>query len=172
VVGGGFAEGYAQDVLLQFGTAALLLILILMVERAISSRLRSELDDRDVVRRAEAVLDMDDMWRDLGQKLSGKAGKRRSLADVEDWMWGAGWEKYRVLEGHNLWRCGTRMLALPIPRDGLLPAPHVRLILRRLGLNEEEVTKSGSDTAGDVVCEYALPSASLCGQYVGDDRWE
>jgi hypothetical protein len=72
VVGGAFAEGYLQDVLLQFGTVAVLLVPLLLVERSISARLRQRIDDYEAVRRAEAVLDMDDMWRDFGMKLGGK----------------------------------------------------------------------------------------------------
>ena len=139
VVGGAFADGYSQAVLLQLGTVALLLIPILLVERTISLRLRQTLDDRELIRRADAILDMDDMWRDFGQKLAGKLNHSFRMEEVESWMHESGWTKYRTFEDHTLWSHASRRLALPVPKDGMLPSPHVRLVVRRLGWTEDEL---------------------------------
>lgn len=145
VVSGAFAEGYLQDVLLQFGTVAVLLVPLLLVERSISARLRQRIDDYEAVRRAEVVLDMDDMWRDFGMKLGGKHQDGYPIDEVEAWMREAGWNSHRVVDDHTVWKSGDRLLALPTPIDGVLPAPHVRVVMRRLGWNDADWDAHTSD---------------------------
>jgi hypothetical protein len=138
IIAGGFFDGsYAQSVLLQLGSTALLLIPILLVERAIGRRLESQLDDRELIRRADALVRMDETWRDFGQKLAGKI-ESQPVAQLERVLTDIGWEPYKTLDGYKLWRSGSDRVALPSTLDGAVRAPHVRAILRRIGWTDEQ----------------------------------
>lgn len=137
VAGGVIDDSYAQNVLLQLGTAALLLVPILLAERSIGRRLSRQFDDHAVIRKAEAALHLDDMWRDFGQKMGGKV-KAVPLAEIERALAAGGWDHHRTLDGYRLWHKDTKNIAVPDSSDGPVPAPHVRMILRAMGLTEDE----------------------------------
>ena len=107
----------------------MVLIPILLVERAIGRRLERQLDDRELIRRADVVLRMDETWRDMGQKLGGKI-EDQPVVELERVLSDLGWEPYKTLDGYKLWCSGSNRFALPSPPEGVVRAPHVRALLR------------------------------------------
>lgn len=138
-VAGGAAipPSYVQDVVLQIGTAGLLLIPILLAERSIGQRLERTAADAAAVRYAEETVARDDMWRDFGQKMYGKIAPV-TLATIEGLLTEHGWRRHRDLDGHRLWQSRTRRLALPdLDAGAPLPSAHVRAVIRALGMTVE-----------------------------------
>lgn len=140
VLGGIVQPSYAQDVLLQLGTAALLLVPILLAERSIGRRLSRQIDDRDAIRRAEAALELDDTWRDFGQKIGGRI-EPRPLGELERVLSDLGWTRYRTLDNYRLWTNGMERVALPDTPGSPVAAPYVRSLLRTLDLSSDEYEK-------------------------------
>lgn len=137
VSAGVLGDSYARDLVLQLGTAALLLVPILLAERSIGVRLTRQLDDLALVRRAESALDLDEIWKDFGQKLGGQVS-REPLERLENLLAEHGWTCNHTVDGYRIWRDGEQGLALPDGPEDVIAAPHVRAVLRALDMTPED----------------------------------
>lgn len=139
VVAGGFVSGYAQDVLLQVGTVALLLVPIVVAERAIQRSLRRQARDQAAIREVETAMSMDDMWKDFGQKVTRRT-EAQPLHLVEDELLASGWHLAGVHDGHRFWTNGDVRVALPEVGRPLHPAV-VRMVVRRAGWRDAHLER-------------------------------
>lgn len=138
-----FEDSYLRDILLQLGTAALLLVPILLAERSIGQRLARQADDYSVIQRIELSSERDEFFKDHGQKLRSKwTSQPRDLVEaklVEDQ-----WIKDRKLSSYTIWRKGNAKLALS--SEERIPAPHMRALVRGAGWSDQDFAVPWSET--------------------------
>jgi Bacterial membrane protein N terminal len=138
VVAGAWASGYAQDVLLQAGTVGLFVVPLLVAERAITRALERQNADLAAIRRSDGATDLDEIWRDFGQKLGGRT-RPVTLEQLEQELTNAGWVFTKSIGAHRLWELDGQRLALPAASGaGLVPGPIVRLTVRAAGWRHED----------------------------------
>lgn len=143
VTGGAFlGDSYLQDVLLQLGTAALLLVPILVAERAIGQRLARQADDYAVIQRMELSSEREEYFKDYGQKLGSKwIDQPRDLIEAK--LVEGKWIKDRKLNDYTIWRKGNAKLALSTQQQ--ISGPHVRALIRAAGWSDEDFAVPWSD---------------------------
>lgn len=150
VIAGGFSYdgSYLQATLLQFGSTGLLLVPLLLIERSITLRWEARLDDEAAIQRTEQYFQLDEMWRDFGQKMKQPQRATVSAAQLGQMLTTDGWRYVKTARAYDLWRSGTDLLAMPKAADPL-PQPVVRGVLRRAGWSDERFEQLLSMTTGD-----------------------
>lgn len=135
-VAGAWTEGYAQAVLLQVGTVAMFVVPVYLAERGISQTIERQFDDLAAIRKSEGALDLDDVWRDFGQKLGART-KPTALTTMESELAAGGWLLGRSRSGYRVWIKDGQRIALP-DNGELVPGPIVRATIRAAGWRLED----------------------------------
>ncbi|WP_146044297.1 hypothetical protein [Amycolatopsis sp. BJA-103] len=107
------ADGtYAQSVMVQLGSAALLVAPIVLAEKAITEALRKRVDDDAAVRRTEDVARLHDMVRHFGLSLA--AQPPTTPYDLGRMLASDGWEYRKDHDGHAIWVKLDQKIAVPV----------------------------------------------------------
>jgi hypothetical protein len=135
-VAGAWAEGYVQAVLLQVGTVAMFVVPVFLAERGISETIERQYDDLAAIKKAEGAVDLDDVWRDFGQKLGART-RPAPLTTLESELAAGGWSLGRSRSGYRIWVKDGQHIALPDNGEPV-PAPIVRTTIRATGWRLED----------------------------------
>lgn len=151
LVGGAWVPDgtYAQSVMVQLGSAALLVAPIVLAEKAITEALRKRVDDDAAVRRAEELARLHDMVRHIGLSLSAQPSSTPS--ELGSMLASDGWIYRRDYDGHAIWEKVDRKIAVPIGST-LVSRGVILGVIRDAGWsNDRYIELYQSVTAGDGV---------------------
>jgi hypothetical protein len=117
LVAGGFIPNgtYAQSVAVEVGATALLVVPIVLAERAIVGTMRRRMDDALAITRTDEFVRVDNMLAQFGQTIGSKTrlpstlpGQLSQMLELDDWS------RVKVSDGHQLWNKGDLIFAVPL----------------------------------------------------------
>jgi hypothetical protein len=137
VAGGLLDDSYTRDVLANLGIAALLVVPLIGIERAIVNTINARAVEARAVDEAEAAVRMNELWADFGERLQ----KPRPLPTTDPptalrMLKLDGWSPAPAIRGHAIWRQGSRVVAIPDDRTPMTYSVQ-RLLRDRAGWTTE-----------------------------------
>jgi len=160
LVGGAFVSDgtYVQSLMGQIGSAALLVIPIVLVERSIISTLRKRLEDAAAVNRTEEMIRFDDVVTHFEQVLTRPKPPPTAPGHLGRMLGAEGWTPRKSRDGYQLWAKDGRLFAVPFNSERL-PRGVVLGVSRYVGWTPERFVERWNATRPEGTDFYETPPA-------------